>query len=499
MKTRLRTATALLALCIAALPLLAAEPAAAPGAPVALTAPAAGLDVFRYCLEMCNPAFEGRLTGSPGYAKAARWAADEMKKMGLRPLFGADGYLQPYASPCTRVDDASLDIFPESGGAPRRLEPFRDFLPLLFSGSGQAEGGAVFAGWGISAPEIGYDDFAGFDVRGKFVLCFRGTPDPADTRFETHDQHRNRIRNIREKGALGLVYIYETPQANPNGEVVEGFPSVEISEAAANSLLAAQGIDTAYLRAALKENRRPMSFPLPFRIKLSVKAEHFPRATGYNVGGYLPGTDPEKAGGLILVGGHFDGCGSFAGKAFPGADDNASGSASVLEAARRLLAAGVKTKRGIAFVLFGGEEKGLEGSRFYAEHTPAPFSTAAMINMDMTGEGAGAWCAYAPDSARLRASIDRTVAATGVPTAGYRVLKHVGVRGSDFAPFFEKGIPVVNYASDGPHLHYHQTGDDMRRVNPLIMEDIGRLAATTAFWLAQESFPLPDASPATRP
>ena len=86
-----------------------------------------------------------------------------------------------------------------------KLEPLKDFLPLLFTDTASGEAGLVFAGWGISAPEIGYDDYAGIDVKGKFVLCFRGTPDPADRRFQHHDEHRTRMAAAKAKGVLGFM------------------------------------------------------------------------------------------------------------------------------------------------------------------------------------------------------------------------------------------------------------------------------------------------------
>ena len=105
-------------------------------------------------------------------------------------------------------------------------------MPLVFSDSGQWQGaGVVFCGWGICAPEIGYDDYAGIDARGKFVLCFRGTPDPSDRRYQVHDEHRNRMQTAKNKGAVGIIYIYETMQINPNGDVIPGFTPLMISEA----------------------------------------------------------------------------------------------------------------------------------------------------------------------------------------------------------------------------------------------------------------------------
>ena len=116
---------------------------------------------------------------------------------------------------------------PEAGKAPAfkemKLTPEKDFLPLLFSDSGDRTAETVFAGWGISAPDLGYDDYAGLDVQGKFVVCFRGHARPDDRRYQVHDEHRTRMKTARDKGALGIIYIYAEIASNPNGDWLEGF------------------------------------------------------------------------------------------------------------------------------------------------------------------------------------------------------------------------------------------------------------------------------------
>src|SRR4030066_578123 len=156
------------------------------------------LEAYDIVKTLASPEFAGRLTGHPGYTAAAEWAARKLESWGLTPISGKDRYLQPYPSPHTVIDKAEMSILlpegkPEAGKAPAfkemKLTPEKDFLPLLFSDSGDRTAETVFAGWGISAPDLGYDDYAGLDVKGKFVICFRGTPDGADRRFENHDQH----------------------------------------------------------------------------------------------------------------------------------------------------------------------------------------------------------------------------------------------------------------------------------------------------------------------
>jgi hypothetical protein len=446
-------------------------------------------ELYDLCKVMAAKEFSGRLSGHAGYTRAAQWAADKFKEWGLRPLDQKNGFLQPYPSPFSVLESAELAVnlppaaMESNDTAATRLqaEPAKDFLPLVFSDSGDLKGAAaVFCGWGISAPEIGYDDYAGSDARGKFVLCFRGTPDPKDRRYQIHDEHRSRMQTAKNKGALGIVYIYEEVQINPNGDVIPGFTPLMISEAFADRLFTADHFTCSQLKKDLLIYKRPLSFPLSARFDYRVRSRIDAAATGYNVAGWVEGSDPELRREVVVLGAHFDGCGEHLGLLFPGANDNASGSSVVLGAAKAAAMLGAKPKRSLLFVLFGGEEKGLQGSTWFAGHLPQAFAkVTAMFNFDMEGEGdrAGAAISALPGALKdaiLRADKNsKTLAAT-------RVLNPPGVRGSDFAPFFLQGIPCASFWSNGPHIEYHTSGDTIYRINPDILADIARLGFRAA-------------------
>lgn len=438
---------------------------------------------------LASPEFAGRLTGHPGYTAAAQWAARKLESWGLRPVSGKDRYLQPYPSPYTVVDKAEMTLLlpegkpdPAKGQAYKemKLVPEKDFLPLLFSASGDRTAEAVFAGWGISAPEIGYDDYAGLDVKGKFVICFRGTPD-GDRKYQHYDEHRTRMMTARDKGALGIIYIYADIASNPNGDWLEGFTPAMIGEKVMDAVLMEVNSTTADLKKSLTTFKRPISFPLQAKVRLAVESSHFPQGVGYNVVGYVEGSDPKLRRECIVIGGHLDHCGRHIGLLFPGADDNASGSATVMEAAKAFAGLGRKPKRSVVFVLFGGEELGLQGSTWFVDHVPGPFDkVVGMLNFDMTGEGDGLWGAASGEPADFRKVLEE--AGRSVPILrGLGIIRGVGVRGSDFAPFYAKGIPAASLGSNGPHLAYHQTGDTIYRINPEIMADAAKMAFLAAY------------------
>jgi hypothetical protein len=468
----------LLAAALTALALAApgAEPPVAGEVAAALDA-LSGIAAYECCKTLAADPFAGRFTGTREYEAAARWAAGKFQEWGLAAPAG--GFLQPFPAPHSLLERAKMKV--TVAGRERELEAGRDFLPMLFSDSGKASGQAVFAGWGISAPELGYDDYAGLDVRGRFVVCFRGVPRPDDRRFQRHDEHRVRMQAARRQGALGLIYIYAEVQANPNGDRLDSFFPAEISEAVADSLLEPRGVKAADLKKDLLAYRVPVSFPLDARIDLEVEARHFPAAVGFNIAGYLPGSDPARAGECIVLGAHFDGCGRHLGILFPGADDNASGSAVVMEIARAMAATGLRLRRPVAFVLFGGEEMGLLGSNHFAARLSPPFRRVdAMFNLDMEGEGDRAFASCSAEPAALRQAIERADARLRI-LAGIREIRQVGVRSSDFAPFFLQGVPCAGFYSNGPHLAYHQAGDTIFRINPDILAAIARLTLLSAW------------------
>jgi hypothetical protein len=444
-----------------------------------------GLEAYEIVRTLASPEYAGRLTGSEGFTAAAEWAARKFQSWGLRPAGSKDGYLQPYPSPYTIVDKAEMTILlpqgrPGPGESPAykemALAPEEDFLPLLFSASGAHTAEAVFAGWGISAPDLGYDDYAGLDVKGKFVFCFRGTPD-GDPKYQVHDEHRTRMKTARDKGALGIIYIYPEVVSNPNGDWLEGFTPAEVSENVMDTILKEANSTSAELKKSLLAYKRPISFPLRAKVRLVVESRHFPDGIGSNIVGAVEGSDSKLKRECLVIGGHFDHNGRHMGLLFPGADDNASGSATVMEIAKAFAALRIKPKRSVVFVLFGGEEMGLQGSTYFVDHIPASYDKMdGMFNFDMLGEGDGIGGGVSAEPAAFKKAIEDADKFVKI-VRGLGVIRQVGVRGSDFAPFFLKGVPAATFGSSGPHIAYHRTGDTIFRINPEIMGE----AAKTAF------------------
>lgn len=443
-------------------------------------------ELYSWCKFLSGPQFAGRLTGHEGYAAAARWAAEKMRDLGLKPAYPGQGFLQPFPCAYTLVDSAEMTLLvPDksagegaSKAAERVLVPREDFLPYFFSGSGSVEVEAVFVGWGISAPELGYDDYAGIDVKGKFVFCFQGTPRPSDPAFGPHNRHLVRQKTAREKGAAGIFYIQTAIVGSTNGDwKADFFPGV-VSESVGDTLLAERSVTSAAVRQALKTYARPLSFPLKTRVRYAVQSTHIEKATTFNVVGILPGSDPKLRGEFLVIGGHLDHLGRQLGKTYYGANDNASGSAVVLGLAKAFSLLPSRPKRSIVFVLFAGEEMGLAGSRFFVDNPPPSLKTfGAMFNFDMNGVGNGLTCYRSRNGAELVAALQRA----DQPTRLLGDLEEATTpSGSDYAAFLLKEIPFLSFFSNNFETKYHVPEDTYYQVNPDIMADIAGVAFRTA-------------------
>lgn len=440
---------------------------------------------------LADPARTGRGVGTPGDPAAAAWIAERMREAGLAPG-GAEGYLQPFRAPvgAKLVGENALAV----GG--RALALGRDFQPFTFSDEGAAEGPLVWAGYGLTAPEIGYDDYAGLEVKGKVVLVAAHFPDERDPASPFRDPRRYQLgewrykaANARDHGAVALLAVRDDWN-HPGEDALEPWRGQVSSRAgilAARVTLAAlraAGVDAAALAAPGQADRRPHSRATGIAARLAAGVAQ-EEARTENVVGLLPGADP--AAGCVVLGAHFDHLG-FGGETslapgvhavHPGADDNASGVAALLAAARAL-AAGPPPRRTVAFAAFGGEELGLLGSSAFVKRPPpgcAPEAEQLMVNLDMVGRPQeGKLYVMGADTARgERERVARAAAAA--PAVPLKLVFGGGGYGpSDQTSFFAAGVPVL-FLFTGAHADYHRPSDTPDKIDAAGLAAVARLAA----------------------
>ena len=471
----------------------AAEPGAAefPGLE---TIRAAGL--MRTVEYLASPRLAGRLAGSPGYMAAARELAGRFRRLGLTPG-GVDGFFQPLEIEYDEIGACRLAlVLPD--GATRELKLGPDFVARGLTGSGAFAAPVVFAGYGLSVPEKGYDDYAGLDARGKVVLTFK---EPPPFRMDslgwgTSTLPRPKGRTAAAHGALGLLLVSVPNQPHPQkpiGSTLEGegpqdehFPRLQVDVPVAQEMVKCAGLDLGALQAAIDSTKQPRSQALGLSARVGVEARYRAKQPSVNVAGRIEGSDPALRDQVLVIGAHLDHVGSQGDIYFPGANDNASGAAAVMAIAEAFAHGGPPPKRSVLFVLFSSEESGLDGAKHFVEHPPGPIGRiVAYLNLDCIGVGDSIQVGSGKTSPKLW-QLARDLDARG---ARLSVEETWGGGGADATPFAEKKIPTIYFASKFSYKHLHLPGDTPATLNPRLYEALTRLAYRTAWKVAAGDYP----------
>jgi Peptidase family M28/PDZ domain/PA domain len=433
------------------------------------------------------PEMEGRGAGTKGLARAADLIVKRYKELQIPPA-GTHGYLQPF----TLITGAKLKsdnrLVVVNGDAKKELKTNQDFVPFSFSSSGQVEGSMVFAGYGVTADEYQYDDYANLDVKDKIVVVLRYEPTAfaaksGEQGLTHHSQMITKAINARNHGARAVVLVNGklgdgeedllTRFGSVSGPENIGIVFVQVKNEVAEGWLQAAGKSLKDMQDQINAATKPASFALPDSVHLSVKVDiETTRATVSNILAYLPGQTDE----YVIVGAHYDhlGRGNFdslapsqIGQIHPGADDNASGTAGVLELARLLAPLRGQLKRGILFTDFAGEELGLLGSAEWVKKPTRPLDKAiAMINMDMIGRikddkvfigGLGTGSTFQQILGRAKKDQPQDSRFKIETSAS-------GYSSSDHTSFVSKKIPVLFFFS-GLHSDYHKPSDTWDKIN----------------------------------
>ena len=435
---------------------------------------------------LASPAMKGRATGSPELEKAAAFIAARFQSFGLLPPDGKS-YYQPFEVTTDAKLGKANRFHYSIDGKTAVLQFQYDFVPFNFSPAGKMSGPVVFVGYGITAPEYNYDDYAGIDVRGKIVLMLQHEPQEFDAHsvfegksFTQHMQYASKASNAKLHGASGVIIVSdranhrnEPDRLEPFGHTAgpdnAGIPFLQVEEDKIDNWFALAGKNLDTLMADIDANLRPQSFDFPDSLSVDANLDLEREVkTVHNVAGYLPGELDE----YVIVGAHYDHLGlgdqyslapSLIGTVHPGADDNASGTSGVIELARRL-SMEPKQKRGVLFVTFAGEELGLLGSSFYVSHPDYPLAKAvAMINLDMIGRirNDKVYVGGVGTGSNLHDVLDKVTPHYDLhldysETSGYG--------SSDHMEFVSKQVPVLFFFS-GLHSDYHKPSDTWDKID----------------------------------
>lgn len=443
----------------------------------AITAP----EVSAHVKYLASDALEGRGSGTPGGRKAAEYIEKQFRSYGLKPAGLNGGYYQPFdvTTGIRLADGNSLRIEGSGGSTSPAVE--KEWLPVSFSANGSVTGELVFAGYGISRPELKFDDYAGLDVHGKIVVVLRRTPDGDDHgKFAEFAPLRYKATVAREKGAAGILFI-TGPQTSekedlghlePDGSFSDaGIPAAIVRRSVVEPILKASGKELAAAQTALAHGER-QSVPLAgARAALTVNVRR-ERGETANVLGLLEGSDPKLKDEVVVIGAHYDHLGmggpeslnnSSAPAIHHGADDNASGTAGVMELAEYFAGQKERPKRSLLFMAFSGEEMGLLGSAYFVRQPTLPLARiVGMVNLDMIGRLKNdvvqvLGTKTSPDWAAILEGADRRVPLT-LRSSGS------GFGASDQQSFYAKDVPVLFFFT-GVHADYHRPTDTWEKIN----------------------------------
>jgi hypothetical protein len=481
---------------------------------------------------LASDALEGRRSLERGSEVAIQWIASEFAKAGLKPV-GSDSYLQPVPLIEYTADRSASFLVVWHGDKSETLRG--SDASGAFPNEVTVSGPVVFAGYGVSAPELGYDDYAGIDAKGKVVLIFNHEPQEMDANSIFNGKANTRYNNATYKALNaqrhGAVAVLTTQDPNhpaaggtagqgrggrgaqaqqrpriPTEALADGGPSIPaftVSPRVAAAWFAAAGKPTpADVQTAIDAIPRPASFDLPeTRLELHTVVSERRHANTYNVAGLLEGSDPSLRQETIVFSGHYDHDGMGPMGIYHGADDNGSGTVGVVNLAQAFARNPVKPKRSVLFIVFAAEERGLLGSYYYAAHPLRPLETTrAEINFDMIGRNEAPQNPDVPNpniaadtsnelgligtdySPEYRAAVERNNETVGLRLTykwDFDNTQQVLFR-SDQYPFLLHDIPAVWWFT-GFHPDYHQVTDTVEKINFEKMAKILRLAYLTGF------------------
>ena len=444
---------------------------------------------LRHVKFLASDALQGRGNGTPELDKAADYIATQFKAAGLQPAGDNGTYFQKFTLTTGGKLGPGNRMSVKLGSGSIQAALYKDFLPIGVGDKSSISGEVVFAGYGISADEYKYDDYKDFDVTDKIVLAMAHEPgenDPSSpfngSEPTLHGHDNSKAANAKFRGARALLIVQDPANHEDatkdlpvtGGEEIDdlGICVVRITRELAQRILNSQKKNLLELQKQIDARTSPQSFALKeVELNLDLDVTKIPKEVR-NVMSLLPGTDPSLTNETVIIGAHYDHLGhggrssmspQLIGQTHHGADDNASGTAGLIELAAALAGDPAPRKRAYLFIAFAGEEVGLRGSYYWTGHPTRPLDKAvAMLNMDMIGRsrenrviigGVGT----SPDFPEL---VKNTAQEAGLQVK----TSQSGYGSSDHVAFYIKNMPVLFFFS-GLHSDYHRPSDTWDKIN----------------------------------
>ena len=440
-----------------------------------------GQAALEYNRVLASDSMLGRMSGEPGGKMAAEYVVSKLREWQLEPAGPGASFYQ----------DMTYEYYqPEKGAtlaivAHNKKREFvygEDWRQYQYSGSGTFGSGVVFVGYGICAPQQQYDDYSGVDVKDKLVLfAVDSPPRRLEEKLSEEAQMQNRVKAALQHGARGILTFRsdgQTAGAFFRGSLTKelyksDFVVISLETRVVDFIFKWQRADPRYFFQQIDATGKPQSFDLGVQSLLHLNVTYDPNRATQNVLAKITGSDETLKNEYVIVGAHMDHLGvDMAGDVFNGADDNASGTAVVMESARVLKLNRFKPRRTVIFALWAAEEEGLLGSKYYTDNPVYPLEkTVANINLDMEGHGTGKVNVrgkyFAPEVWEiLKNGLPKQLLDNALTDRG-------GPGGSDHTHFLYNGVPAFMVNTAGPHFKTNRVGDVIDLIRPEILKNSG--------------------------
>ena len=495
---------------------------AAPNNPVPFAETITQSDMRTILTVLSADDMEGRETGTPGNTKAAEYIASQLAEKGIPKVDKLNGYFQNIAFTAELWDNIDLKV---NGKPFRHLWDFYAFANLNTNRPAQEMNEVLFLGYGID--DANYSDYKGKNVKGKTILIYDGEPTKNGLSYITKSKQvsdwttdrKKKLATAYKNGVTTVLIVDGNLKQNLGelrGQLLDGrmkmgagektnelyANSIYISSEVAKAIIGKKSKKFVKARKKIEKKGKARSLTLPTSIALT-QAKKVNQLLGNNIIGFIEGTDPELKKEIVVVSAHYDHIGKRGNAIYNGADDNGSGSTTVLEIAEafaKAKAAGVGPRRSVMTIWVTGEEKGLLGSEYYSEFPVFPLeNTVVDVNVDMIGRVHKKYTdnpnyIYVIGADRLSTELHKINEAANKKYSNL-ILDYTYNEESDPNRFYyrsdhynfaKKGIPAIFYFN-GTHADYHRISDTIEKINFEKMEKIGRLIFYTTWELANRN------------
>ncbi len=443
--------------------------------------------LMKHVQVLCSDEASGRLPDTKGYDFVTQYCVNYFKQIGVKSLNNKklNGYFQTFQLETNEIKLCNLSII-NGANIKYDLKAGKDFSCRGFTGSGKGIVDVVFCGYGET--HDGYNDYRGMDLKGKAVMIFKANPSfPSPDTSWGEFSIRRKVETAKKQGAVAVIFVSRANLANPqksigstsHGEGIQNvdIPQFQVNVAWADTILEGTRYPLTRLDKLIENLKMPFSLFTKSKIEYEVVANYNPNATSHNIIGFVEGSNPVLKSEYIIISAHLDHVGMQGEVIYRGANDNASGSAAVLEIARIVASNPIKPARSILFVLFTAEEKGLVGSTFMASNLPIPKDKiVGMLNMDCIAFGDSIQVGNGeanPDWWKKVKEIDEN-------SSKLMVEKTWNGGGADLSPFHNIGISGLYFVSKNSYTHLHLPSDTPETLNKKTFTDIVKLVYNSA-------------------